>query len=155
MLAPAEEWFEQIGANLDELEDILGFRMALEKQAAAFAAGRRTTEDVEALRNAVQQLRQPGLSRTDFRQADSLFHQAVGRASKNRRLEQAIRVSRGEMFLPTERLLYRYHVDITLKGHKAILAAIEAGDSEQASAAAEQHMNVARQEFYEAIQRTK
>ncbi len=136
---PLDHWAERMRANIHELEGILEFRIAVETRAAALAAQRRTDKDLEAMASAIDHLALVD-TRSSFRRADAEFHSAVARASRNTRLEQAIRVARGELFFPTDRLVYEERVKDTERGHRAAFTAIRNQDPLGASAAMESHL---------------
>jgi GntR family transcriptional repressor for pyruvate dehydrogenase complex len=150
---PAEAWFEAVGRDLAELEDILAFRTAVEVEAAALAASRRTRGDIETLGRS-QTLLAAASTSADFRRADSLFHNTLGAASGSPRLESATRRARGELFSPIDRALHPRLVRETLHDHAAILRAVESRDPRAAAAAVRAHIETTRRELREAAERT-
>jgi GntR family transcriptional repressor for pyruvate dehydrogenase complex len=150
---PAEAWFETVRHDLSELEDILAFRTAVEVEAAALAALRRTAQHLETLRESQDLLAASGSS-ADFRRADSSFHNALGAASGSARLESAARRARGELFSPIDRALRPRLVQVTLRDHAAILRAVERRDPLGASTAVRAHIETTRTELRKAAERT-
>jgi DNA-binding FadR family transcriptional regulator len=129
-----------------ELDDIVDFRLAVECQAARFAAARRTRGDLAALRAAVDQLDRARTPR-DYRLADVAFHAAVALASGNDRLAAAVERARGELFEPAEHLWNDGRND-SLADHRRILAAIEARDTDAAASAVVDHIERTRAELH-------
>jgi DNA-binding GntR family transcriptional regulator len=136
-----------------DLEDILTFRAAVEAEAAALAALRRSERQLEDLRLS-QDLLASATSSADFRRADSLFHSTLGAASGSARLERAVRHARSELFSPIDRALHPRLVKITLRDHGAILEAVEAADTVAAAAAVRAHIDTTRTELRAAAERT-
>jgi DNA-binding FadR family transcriptional regulator len=64
-------------------QQVFDTRGTLEIQAAAYAAERRTDEDVAALYGAVDAMRAAGRRHTPFIEADMRFHEVIGRATGN------------------------------------------------------------------------
>lgn len=152
--APLEQWSRQLRENIAEFDDIIGFRQAVETHAARLAAMRRDEDDLERM-NAAASLMLTADSRAIFRQADSLFHNALGRASRSPRLQEAIRRARGEFFFPTDRLCYEEQITLSHRDHVAILAAIRDGDPEEAARQMSIHLENARQELHRIVSRIK
>lgn len=151
--APAGAWFDTVRSDRRELEDILAFRAAVEAEAAALAAARRSRRHLAELRRSLRLLA-AALTSADFRRADCLFHNTLAAASGNTRLENATRRARGELFSPIDRALRPRLVEITLRDHRAILEAVEAADSVAASAAVRAHIETTRTELQKAAERT-
>ncbi|MHB0980260.1 MAG: FadR/GntR family transcriptional regulator [Thermoleophilia bacterium] len=150
---PADAWFQTVRRNLVELEDILCFRAAVESEAAALAATRRSSRHLEGLR-AAQTLIAHATTSADFRRGDSLFHSLLGEASGSPRLERATRQARGELFSPIDRALRPRLVRVTVRDHQVILHAVEAADPVAAAAAVRAHIDTTRTELRAAMERT-
>jgi len=149
---PLEQWFEYIRSHMAEFDDILDYRQAVEAHAAYLAAQRRDQDDLDVMEAALSSLLNAG-SRALFRQADSRFHNAIGRASRSPRLERAIRTARGEFFFPTDKLYYKEQVEVAHKGHVAVFTAIRDQDAEEAARRMADHIETARGELYEIVLR--
>lgn len=150
---PADAWFQSVRGDLRDLEDILCFRAAVESEAAALAAVRRSAGHLELLGTA-QTLIAEAATSADFRRADSLFHATLAEASGSPRLERATRQARGELFSPIDRALRPRLVRITVRDHQAILDAVEASDPIAAAAAVRTHIDTTRSELRAALERT-
>lgn len=132
------------------LHDILDFRVAVEGAAARLAAQRSTGADLEAMQEAIDEMRwNPGLP--GFRRADSAFHLTVAAASRNRMLQDAIEEARVTMFLIPDALGVEIFLDTSVREHEAILNAIAAHDEGAAERAAVAHIETTRQELYHDI----
>lgn len=150
--APLELWIDRIRDNAEDFEDILDLRHAIETHAAALAATRRDDEDLKAMESALSTLLAAD-SRAHFRQADSLFHNAVARASRSPRLETAIRNARGELFFPTDQVYYVEQVELSHRDHIAVFEAIRSQDPAEAARLMGVHIQNARTELYEIVLR--
>jgi GntR family transcriptional regulator, transcriptional repressor for pyruvate dehydrogenase complex len=147
---PARRWVERMQSNMDELVDILDFRLAVETFTVELAALRRTEEDLAAIEAAVGQLRHlvsqsrlvdpAGAARSPFHGADSQFHNAVALASHSRRMAQAVSQARGQLFSATIRSVYEDIVAATVEDHQVILDAVRAQDPVTAHEAMAAHL---------------
>ena len=142
LAAPFASWATRTEHDLD---DIVDFRIAVECQAARFAAQRRTRSDLVALTDAVERLAAAASPR-DYRLADVAFHAAIAFASRNERLATAVERARGELFEPAD-ALWRDGRNDSLADHRRILAAIESGDADAAAGAVTEHIERTRQEL--------
>lgn len=130
------------------LEALAEFRVSTEMSAAAWAAQRRTQEDIAALEALVTEMK---ACQEDFEQAmalDSRFHGVIAQAAKN-----AICVIVHNTFSKLNRSFFAQKMEsVTAKRqkkmiqricqmHEAIFDAIKAGDAEAASAAMKAHLD--------------
>ena len=145
---PMDQWFHYIQSHLDEFGDILDFRQAIEPHAAALAAVRRSDEDLVAMEGTLSSLL-VAESRPVFRQADSLFHNSVARASCSPRLERAVRHSRGELFFPTDKVYFVDQIELSYHDHAAIFAAIRDREPREAARLMAVHIENAREELHQ------
>jgi DNA-binding FadR family transcriptional regulator len=76
-------WHEETGLTPDFLKHLAEVRMALEPEAAALAAQRRTDKDVKTIRQWADKMDRVGISTEDFARADLAFHLAVAEAADN------------------------------------------------------------------------
>ena len=121
--------------------DLYDVRLILEPAAAARAAIHRTDTDLVAIRRAHTHFRIAYEMGDPVWQADVDFHQAIADASGNAVLAHVLS--------PMSDLLHRAReatgrvpaaVDLALHQHEEIAAAIEAGDSDRASATMQTHI---------------
>lgn len=142
-----QSWLELMAADVDELNDILDFRIAVESQCSYLAAQRRTKEDLELLDSAIAAMSEL-TSAEGFRQTDAQFHSAVTTAARSPRLERAVHTGRAAMFLPVDRFVRDYRIEDTLRAHIEVLEAVRSGDAEQARAAMAAHVEHTRRELH-------
>ncbi|MFN8080158.1 MAG: FCD domain-containing protein [Kineosporiaceae bacterium] len=141
---PYRRWLARMRDDIAEFEDMLEFRIAVERRAARLAAVRRTDDDLLQLEDALEQLRR-ATDRAGYRSADHAFHRGLARAARSPRLGEAIAVARGELFLHTDHLIYAELIGDTLTEHRRVLDAVRDGDAERAAVAMEAHIEGTRQ----------
>lgn len=126
-------WAEWMRNNVEEIDDVLDFRIAVETKASALAAQRRSAEDLAGIEAAIER---PWGDTPSFLRADAEFHRAVARAAHNARLDKAIRMARRELFLP----VHDERVRSVEEEHRAVFLAIREQDPISAAAAMEAHI---------------
>jgi GntR family transcriptional repressor for pyruvate dehydrogenase complex len=139
----------EISKSLKSVLFIAELRKAIEAEAAALAAERRTHKDLAAIEKAFARVSETARVRGDSTRADMGFHRAIADASHNpyytatldylsQFLVQALRVSRGNDALRDDfaRQVESEHLDI--------VDAIRRKDSSAARLAAQIHMDQAR-----------
>jgi GntR family transcriptional repressor for pyruvate dehydrogenase complex len=154
--APEED--EQEAAKADPLArllqchpetafDYLEFRRMMAGPAAAFAAERATSEDIERLGKCLRAMEEAHQLDDPSQEAaaDALFHLAIYEASHNqvliRIMQQFIRMMSEDVFYERTSLYQRRGVrDSFLRQHQAIYHAIAAGNPEAARATADAHL---------------
>ena len=155
-VAEAAFWRERIRSSLDDLDDALDFRLGVERQIVMLAVDRRTDADLVAMQAAIDAL--PGLDidpqrrRALFREADSLFHSRLAEAAGSARLQRAVRESRAEMFVPTDRIPYVETVEVTRAQHVAIFLAIGDRDGDEAARAMSAHITESRRHLHSLVE---
>ena len=127
--------------------DYLEFRRMMAGPAAAFAAERATSQDLEKLAACLRQIEEAhGLDdASQEAAADAAFHLAIYEASHNevliRIMQQFIRMMSEDVFYERTSLYQRRGVrDSFLRQHQAIYHAIAAGNPEAARATADAHL---------------
>lgn len=121
---PLAEWRRSMLEQEEELEDLTTVRVAMESHAATLAATRRTQKDLEAMVAAISQ-QAAASNRTEYRLADSAFHDAVAKAAGSKRLEAAIRNARSEFFSPADMLEHPDPVEEDQRQHRRVFEAIK------------------------------
>ncbi len=144
--APYGNWIEQMRRDLNELNDIVDYRLAVECEVARLAASRRTKADLTALRAAIRALDRATTPRA-YRAADLAFHGALAAAARSPRLAAAVDQARGDLFSPADELWFDGRSDDSARDHRAIADACEARDSEAAAAVMARHINQTRSEI--------
>lgn len=147
---PYRRWLRRMRENEADLEDLIEFRVAVERRAAKLAAVRADEEDIERMSEAIAMLDR-ATDAEAFRQADSAFHDALAEASGSPRLIAAIGDARGELFAPTDQLRYDTHIETSRAQHQAIFEAIQNNDASAAAAAVESHLETTRSELIELL----
>lgn len=142
--------FQVTREELSELSDIiklLEMRLAIETEMAGLAAARRDQDDIVAMRMALRRMRDLSEDPAASAAADTQFHMAVARATKNDYFVRFIDFL-GVRLVPPRSLYLRdqptaAHADYVDKvhgEHDAVLAAIVRMDITGARDAARQHM---------------
>ncbi|MEQ4616504.1 MAG: FadR/GntR family transcriptional regulator [Corticimicrobacter sp.] len=151
-----------LNCNLVTLLDvmsILEFRISIESEAAGLAAQRRTADDINAMRTALEQfdmkcdLRGESAVRSEASiEADIAFHTAIAAATGNRYFADVLK-QLGAAIIPRSRVnaVHRtiqeqqeYLRQINNE-HKVVLSAIERQDSDSARAAMRTHLSNSRE----------
>jgi DNA-binding FadR family transcriptional regulator len=129
--------------NRNEVEELTEARRVIEVQLAALAARRATPEQVDALRAAVERMETVAANPYDYPEADVDFHLALAEAAGNRYLLRAMldirSLLRQDMELGAEAAIRRFgDLRISVRSHRRLLQAIEAGDADAASHVADE-----------------
>ena len=143
---PAGRLQEIFRSRRGEFEALLDFRIVVEGGAVQLATERRTQDDLDQLRGAIEEMRaSSNLFR--FRRADSAFHLAIANAAANPMLRVAIARARAETFLPMDSLDQELNLDEWVTPHLELLDAIEARDVARGLAAMRAHIEHNREEI--------
>lgn len=148
---PLAEWRRNMLEREDELDDLTTMRVAVECHAASLAASRRTSADLEAMLAAIHQ-QAAATNHTEFRLADASFHDAVAKAAGSKRLENAVRHARSELFSPADMLDHPDPMEDDQLQHKLVFEAIRDGDPSRAHQAMQDHIEHTRQEIRRVIE---
>lgn len=128
-------WRLDLGLDRRFLESLYEIRLAIEPAAAALAAGKRSEDDVAALRALMAEMRRPGHDRHSFAAIDLALHLRIASASGNPFMRaigniiEAVLITTLTQTTPGEdpaRLV------ITAANHARIVDAIAAGDPDAA-----------------------
>jgi len=144
---PQRRWADRMRRNAAELDALLDYRLALERQAAAFAAQRRSPADLRRLRRSIALLEASDTPH-GYRQADSAFHAAVAAAARSPRLADAVDRARGELFQPDCDLWLDERSEESVVHHRRVLDAIAAADAAAAAEAMAAHIEDTRREIH-------
>lgn len=135
-----------IVASLDhtQLSELYVVRGELEGLAARLAARHATPEEVQVLRDMLEQDHALVGDPAALSRANRRFHKQIHLASHNRFLVQQLDlVHRSMALLATTSIAAEGRPEDTLKEHAAIVSAIEAGDGDTAYAALRDHISQA------------
>lgn len=137
--------------TLDDATDLVEFRMAVEMEASALAARRRTKRDLAAIYAAYEDLRESAGRPDRTMQADLAFHLAIATAAHNHYFVELLRsFGTGLMVMPGVRLAdsesdpATRHLELIIREHEAIYAAIARSDGDAARAAVRVHLSNTR-----------
>jgi DNA-binding FadR family transcriptional regulator len=136
---------------VEEVLEALELRIAIESEAAALAARRRTPADLQRIVEAAEAMDRAiaaGESAVDF---DIAFHRAIAQATGNRHFLGLFNYL-GEVLVPRARVPTHQYDATTLRDylqrisaeHHQIVAAIAAGDTDAARAALRMHLGGSR-----------
>ena len=136
---------------IDEVLEALELRIAIESEAAALAARRRTPEELERIVEACAAMDAAIEAGADTVGLDIAFHRAIAQATGNRHFLGLFNYL-GEVLVPRARIpTHRYDAKTLqeylrrISGeHQQIVAAIAAGDSDGARAALRMHLGGSR-----------
>ncbi len=136
-------WRRWMRDHAQELGDIFEFRLTVETKLASLAAERRTDEDLTAMEQAVAREAEPQ-DWTSLSRADMGIHNAIARAARSPRLQQAMLEARSDLFVPVdlsrlEREKFEVHAT-----HQAIISAIRARESAVAAREMAGHIELIR-----------
>lgn len=131
--------------TLQERVELLEFRTAVECEAAALAASRRTPAQLAALETALENFEAAGGNPAAALGFDYAFHHAVAEASGNPYLADALQnLGPAMISMPKERLqaatASETNVGPVSAEHRAVLDAVTAGDAMAAAAAMRIHL---------------
>lgn len=142
---PTDDLVPSLASAVAEVEAdhpmIWEVREGVEVQAARLAAGRRTEGDLQAMRAALDAMESAIEGGGEGIDGDRLFHRAIAAAAHNNLLSGLIdqlgeaidRTSQASLTLPGR-------APQSLEAHRRVLAAIEAGEGEQAAEAMRRHV---------------
>jgi DNA-binding FadR family transcriptional regulator len=145
---PAEDW--DVVLRRATIASVIEARIAIEAEAAALAAVRRTPADLRTIRRTLTARGVDGLTVAEHVDADMAFHRAVIAAAHNDVLTQLF-----DAFLPRLRLAMIDMLKIRPvasrsddhAAHRELADAIAARDSVAAAAASRTHLNALKESF--------
>ena len=159
VMEPSDENVEQIVADAltaghIELSEMGEYRVICEVAAAGWAAQRRTPEDIEALREHLDRMRDAIGDHEGFIALDPPFHKLLAQAAKNQvaammnktlsRINQSFMEEKMKDMTPAARKKMCKRV---YDQHMAIFEAVSAGDAEKAKEAMTLHMDAFQQDL--------
>ena len=153
---PLEISSSEVDRKRREMLQNLEFRCAVETQAAALAAERRSDADLDAIQETLDRFARAALEGSAAAHFDFAFHLAVASASHNRRFEEAIQALEQDIShgVNLTRFLSRFaHLERSrsvLADHTRILTAIRQRRPEEARRAMRAHLENARLRMSEA-----
>ncbi len=134
-----------------EVAEVFEFRVAVESMAARLAAERGSRLLLETL-NECQRAMAASTDVDTFRRADSEFHLTVAKMSGNQMLRRAVEDARAAAFSLLDLREFTVVHQSSIRGHAAILKAIDGRDAEGAAGAMTQHVCDAQGEVLAALE---
>lgn len=133
-----------------QVREAFEFRLAVEGMAARLAAERGTPAEIDDLLACQDALRvSSGVD--EFRRVDSAFHLAIARMSRNSMLRRSVEEARAAAFAWLDLRNFEVFHDSSIRGHEAIIEAIERQAPDAAAEAMAAHIGVARTEVLAAL----
>lgn len=121
--------------------ELFEVRYALEPDAAAKAAARRTEADLDAISDILKNSMVEGIAGGEFVALDFQFHSRIAQASNNRLLSRLYEQIGPHHAIYSEKVIsIPGRIERACQGHQRILHAIEQRDAEAARAAALDHL---------------
>lgn len=128
-------------------EELLEMRRLLDVFTCSLAARRRTTIDLDAIKEQLEKAKAPKVSIPEFAALDGSFHRALAAASHNRLAalmdqvySQLVLVRLEDMFSHKSAEGKKAMIQNIISSHEKILMAVEAGDESAAKKAMEDHL---------------
>lgn len=140
--------------SISDLENCYEFRITLEPQAAAAAAERRTQADLDAIAEALEELRDATERRRHREDADFAFHLAIAKASQNTYFSTALEalkdhIAVGMQFHGASLKVAPDGLSGVYAEHAAIYEAIRDGMSETSRELMSNHLVGSRDRLFE------
>ena len=136
--------------QLEEVLQLIDFREILEGAAAKALATSHSPEIIHDIDSAITQL-ENATTLSESRSADTAFHLAIARGTKNSFLLKAIEDARVRMFQPVDAFHMEFVKKSSLRAHRDIRDAIAQGDAAQAEHLMKAHLNQTSIEFKKLI----
>ena len=139
--------------TLADAHEILEFRQALELAAVRLACTRLTDEAVAAIEDNIRQTEQER-DLLKLTHLDIAFHEEIIRAACNSRLMSAWHTLRPQLELWLAGMHRRHSAitaqtcEVTIDGHRALLAALQSGDPDHAEQTMRQHTSGQQADFW-------
>ena len=155
---PAFRIAEEDLSVIEEVVKGLELRIAVESEAAALAAKRRSDDDIRAIEGACEAMADAIRTGSDSIEADLNFHRAIARASQNDHFLKIFNYL-GEVLIPRARLQTHRFDKSTLSEylarvnseHRQILVAIRRSDTDGARATMRMHLSGSRDRLQQSI----
>ncbi|HOB12231.1 MAG TPA: GntR family transcriptional regulator [Syntrophomonadaceae bacterium] len=142
--------------SFKDIADVFEIRAALEALAAGLAAERITDEELEEMERLVAE-KAESIANQDMERlvkVDTLFHEAIYKASRNQRLTSMISNLREQIQrYRTTSLAYPGRMQRSLEEHRSIVEAIQSRDPQIAQQVAREHIENAENSMIEAIKK--
>ena len=137
--------------QLDEVLQLIDFREILEGAAAKALATSHSKEIIDEIDSAISNL-ENATTLSESRSADTAFHLAVARGTKNSFLLKSIEDARVRMFQPVDAFQMEFVKKASLKAHRDVRQAITEGDALKAEELMQAHLKQTSEEFKKLIE---
>jgi GntR family transcriptional repressor for pyruvate dehydrogenase complex len=129
--------------NKDDFGALIEARYHLELNAVKLAAARRTDEDLQSIEQAMLEYEAKTLSGQSAVEDDMLFHVMIARASHNSVIESMILILIPDLIktITENKICGENRGKLAIDEHRAIFAALQAGDSTAAESALASHLD--------------
>ena len=131
------------------LLDLIEVRLPMEAEIAALAAKRSTPEQIEAMQEAIDDMR-AAATLDEQAEADIRFHNTLADAAANPLFPLLLKILAGVLQKSRQATLSRTGVKRALPGHSAVLAAVRKGDDKAARKAMLEHLEMAEEDVRKA-----
>lgn len=135
----------------DEILQLIDFRVILEGAAAKALAKSHSQEIIDEIDSAISNL-EKATTLSESRSADTAFHLAIARGTKNSFLLKAIEDARVRMFQPVDAFQMEFVKKSSLTAHRDIRHAIAEGNSPKAEQLMKTHLDLTSVEFKKLIE---
>ncbi len=140
--------------SLTEVENVLQLRLAVEVEAAAIAAERRSPADLRLLRGCLDQIDAAVAQGEAAVKEDLAFHCAIAAATGNPYFERFMQFL-GPVIIPRQTIQLglttaaerRAYLGLVQGEHRRIYAAVRKGDRDEAQRCVRQHLEAARDRY--------
>lgn len=151
LLPQTLSWGLMIGER--STDQLMELRAGLESYCARLAAERISAEQIAALRESIEGMREGFEDLDTFVAADAAFHAVLGEAAGNPIVTDLLAVSRQLLRVYNDRSVHEPEdMRTALEEHSAILEALEAHDGDRAASAMIAHMATARARLLRAVE---
>lgn len=134
----------------DEILQLIDFRVILERAAASALAKSHSQEIIDEIDSAILNL-ENATTLSESRSADTAFHLAIARGTKNSFLLKAIEDARVRMFQPVDAFQMEFVKKSSLEAHRGIRHAIAQGNGPKAEQLMKAHLDLTTIEFKKLI----
>ncbi|WP_462411481.1 FadR/GntR family transcriptional regulator [Neobacillus sp. Marseille-QA0830] len=142
----------EIRKQWDEMTKVFEFRSIIEPEAAYLAAERISEQELNRLRDYLNQSIEPDCTRELFRSLDVKFHLTVAKASGNSYFEKAVRLIRTKINPALDLVPYNDRVKtVNYEGHVKLLEALEQRDGEQSREIMRLHISSSEKSIFSKV----
>lgn len=134
----------------DEILQLIDFRVILERAAVSALAKSHSQEIIDEIDSAISNL-ENATTLSESRSADTAFHLAIARGTKNSFLLKAIEDARVRMFQPVDAFQMEFVKKSSLEAHRGIRHAIAQGNGPKAEQLMKAHLDLTTIEFKKLI----